>query len=100
MIGEESVRLRNRGDKNALKEKVDKIKNKMKETEASQQRKQNALIVLKPFLYIVLLIFLVFVLYLFFNDRTGSKEDTYKVNDDNHGIIEEVEEIIAEVEGE
>ena len=100
MSGEENVRQRNRVDKTALKEKVEMIKSKMKETEASQQRKQNVMTVLKPFLYLIVIILLFFVLYIFLMEGIGSREGSNIVIEDNHGSIEEVEEIIAEVEGE
>ena len=100
MSGEENVRQRNRVDKTALKEKVEMIKSKMKETEASQQRKQNIMTVLKPFLYLFVIILLFFVLYIFLMEVIGNREGSNIIIEDNHGSIEEVEEIIAEVEGE
>ena len=100
MSGEENVRQRNRVDKTALKEKVEMIKSKMKETEASQQRKQNVMTVLKPFLYLFVIILLFFVLYIFLMEVIGNREGSNIIIEDNHGSIEEVEEIIAEVEGE
>ena len=74
MSGEENVRQRNRVDKTALKEKVEMIKSKMKETEASQQRKQNVMTVLKPFLYLFVIILLFFVLYIFLMEVIGNRE--------------------------
>ena len=100
MSGEENVRQRNIVDKTALKEKVEMIKSKMKETEASQQRKQNVMTVLKPFLYLFVIILLFFVLYIFLMEVIGNREGSNIIIEDNHGSIEEVEEIIAEVEGE
>ena len=77
------------------------IKSKMKETEASHQRNQNIMAVLKPILFFIVLIFLLFTLFLFLSQQMSSKDEFKTVVKGDHGDdIEDVEEIIAEMEGD
>ena len=86
--GENNVRQRIKTEKAALKDKVEEIKRKMKEKEASQQWKESILVVFKPVFFILLIIVLPFGLFFYFSQDKVSKDDA----------LEGVEEIIAEVE--
>ena len=90
--GEDNVRQRIKTEKDALKEKVEEIRRKMKDKEASQQRKEGMLVVLKPVFFIVLAILLIGLFFYLNQDSI----DTSQVEDAIEGV--EVEEIIAEVE--
>ena len=96
--GEDNVRQRIKTEKAALKEKVENIKSKMKEKEASQQIKENVIVVLKPVFFIILIIILLSGFYFYFSQDAVSQDDTKNLMADDG--VEEVEEIIAEVEEE
>ena len=92
--GEDNVRQRIKTEKAALKGKVEEIKRKMKEKEASQQWKESILVVLKPVFFILLIIALLFGLFFYFSqDRVSNDIINNSLEDD---VLEGVEEIIAE----
>ena len=68
MSFETNVRQRKTQDKDAMKEKLESIKKKMKEEEAKQEWKNTILIILKPFLYIFGFVVLICLLYYWYND--------------------------------
>ena len=96
--GGDNVRQRIKTEKAALKEKVEEIKRKMKEKEASQQWKESILVVLKPVLFILLTIALLFGLFFYLSQEDRVSNDGVKPSLADDVLEGGVEEIIAEVE--
>jgi len=89
---EDNVRQRIKTEKAALKEKVEEIRKKMKEKEANQQRWQGLFVMLKPALFIMLVLLVFIGLFVYFTTEMDSQSD------DTMEVVEEVEEIFAEDE--
>ena len=88
--GEDNVRQRIKTEKAALKEKVEVIKRKMKEKEASQQWKESILVVLKPVFFILLIIALLFGIFFYFSqDNVGHERISNSLEDDALEVVEE-----------
>lgn len=96
---ETSVRQRRTQDKDAMKEKLESIKKKMKEEEAKQEWKNTIFNMLKPFLYIFGFLVLACLLYYWYNDLKNdeessehSQENMFQPNEMKETYLEDADE--------